>query len=252
MERNFSRFEGHIESLIEGSFARLFAGRLHPRDVAVRLARAMEDNAELGPGGREFAPDSYTVVFNSRDYKAIVDSDPDLVRKLGDEVVLMARAADMGLVRKPKVELVVGDNIPVASVTVTASHTEAGQTETMDASELFLNEPDIPDAALTFEDGRQINLDRPVINIGRHRENHVILEDPGASRHHAQLRLRFGKYTLFDIKSTAGTRVNGEEVEKALLKSGDVIQIASTKLTYTEIDKPAKTQSMEIPDLPTE
>ena len=52
MDKNrFSQFEDRIQMLVEGGFARLFAGRLKPRDVALRLARAMEDEADLDEMG---------------------------------------------------------------------------------------------------------------------------------------------------------------------------------------------------------
>ena len=37
------RFETLAEQLVEGTFERLFRTRLHPSDVARRLARALED-----------------------------------------------------------------------------------------------------------------------------------------------------------------------------------------------------------------
>ena len=48
-KRRIANFEDNLERLIEGGFARLFRGDLQPRDVAVQLIRAIEDNAL--PGG---------------------------------------------------------------------------------------------------------------------------------------------------------------------------------------------------------
>ena len=51
MKNGISRLESRVERLVEGTFARLFAGRLHPREVALQLARAMEDNVLPTPDG---------------------------------------------------------------------------------------------------------------------------------------------------------------------------------------------------------
>ena len=78
-------------------------------------------------------------------------------------------------------------------------------------------------------------LDKPVINLGRQRDNDVIVDDPTVSRHHAQIRLRFGNYVLFDLGSSGGTTVNGHPVQERVLQSGDVIGLARSRgLLYIE------------------
>jgi pSer/pThr/pTyr-binding forkhead associated (FHA) protein len=84
------------------------------------------------------------------------------------------------------------------------------------------------------EDRRVIPLDREVVNVGRSRQNHVILDDQRVSRHHAQLRLRFGRYTLYDLDSRSGTLVNGQPVQEWVLQPGDVIALGDVNLIYTE------------------
>ena len=47
-----ARFEALAERLVEGTFARLFAGRLRPLEVATHLTRALEDDQVLSPDGK--------------------------------------------------------------------------------------------------------------------------------------------------------------------------------------------------------
>jgi pSer/pThr/pTyr-binding forkhead associated (FHA) protein len=77
-------------------------------------------------------------------------------------------------------------------------------------------------------------LREPVITVGRSQDNHIILDDPHISRHHAQIRLRFGQYTLFDADSQSGTYVNDVPVREHRLQSGDVIRLGATSLVYME------------------
>jgi pSer/pThr/pTyr-binding forkhead associated (FHA) protein len=56
------------------------------------------------------------------------------------------------------------------------------------------------------------------------------------SRHHLQLRLRFGVYVLFDIRSQSGTFVNNNCRSRTPSQRGDVIQIGKSQLVYIEDD----------------
>ncbi|MBZ0288066.1 MAG: FHA domain-containing protein, partial [Anaerolineae bacterium] len=72
--------------------------------------------------------------------------------------------------------------------------------------------------------------------IGRSHENDVILDDQHVSRFHAQVRLRFGHYVIFDADSASGTFVNDVRVREHRLQTGDVIRIGGTSLVYMQDD----------------
>ena len=58
------------------------------------------------------------------------------------------------------------------------------------------------------------------------------MTDKGASRRHAQIRMKDGHYTLTDLGSTNGTRLNGQTVQSRELADGDRITIGTTVLEY--------------------
>lgn len=239
LEDSFARLEEQIERLVEGGFARFFAGRLHPREVAIALARALEDHAREGENGQLFAPDVFAVRLNPHDHAAVLGTHPDLASYLSAEIIEMARQAGLILVQQPEVRLLADSRIAEHQVTVSASHTapELETTATMNRDSLPLPaEETLPQAALILDNGaRQIPLDRPVVNIGRHRTNYVILDDPNVSRQHAQIRLRKGHFVLFDLGSSGGTTVNGQPVRERVLLPGDVVTLAgSCSLIYVE------------------
>src|SRR5258707_14504472 len=93
----FSRVEERIEQLVEGTFARLFAGRLQPREVAVHLARALEDNSLSGPNGILLAPNTFYVCLHPDDHAAITIAEPHLIEFLADTVIDLANRAGMRL-----------------------------------------------------------------------------------------------------------------------------------------------------------
>jgi hypothetical protein len=76
--------------------------------------------------------------------------------------------------------------------------------------------------------GREFNLIEGETTIGRGKENVIQVLDPKASRAHAVIRFQFGRYTLEDLGSSGGTRINGELVTTAELQNGDIITIGET------------------------
>jgi hypothetical protein len=233
---NLSRFEDHIQRLVEGGFARLFAGRLHPYEVAIALARAMEDHLQQHET-EQHGPDVYTVRINPTDHSAILQTGPDIAEQLAAELVELARVGGVSLTRIPEVQLLADEDIPPRQIAVSARHSKLGHdtTQAMPLDDMRQQMThNAPRATLILDDQREVALDQPIINIGRQHDNSIIFDIPGISRHHVQIRLRFGHYVLFDLGSTAGTTVNGERVQERVLQSGDVIRLSDSVLIYVE------------------
>jgi pSer/pThr/pTyr-binding forkhead associated (FHA) protein len=60
--------------------------------------------------------------------------------------------------------------------------------------------------------------------IGRSADTEVQIDDPSVSACHAQLVYCAGVYTLTDLKSTNGTKVNGQYIKTHLLRDSDRIR----------------------------
>ena len=97
---------------------------------------------------------------------------------------------------------------------------------------------------LTYNDGsgavqdfvpevRPIPLGAPVITIGRHPDNMVVLSHPQVSGRHARLELVQGGYRIVDMGSTNHVYVNTQRVTSQFLQPGDEIRIGPYKFTYT-------------------
>ncbi len=240
MPDHLARFEDRIQRLIEGGLARLFAGELHPREVAARLARAMEDHAYTDADGSLAAPAIYLIRLNPEAHRAILEASPSLADSLAQELVELAQLSGLSLARFPEVRLLADPTIEPHHVHITARAHRDGLDTTEALAMPGAATPEQPTRATLIVNAQQhIALDRPLLNIGRHRDNHLILEDPRVSRHHAQIRLRFGRHVLFDIGSPGRTLVNGRPVREAVLQSGDVITLSGVSLIYVEDAAPA-------------
>ena len=73
-----------------------------------------------------------------------------------------------------------------------------------------------------------------VTTLGRAKDNEVYLLDPRLSRHHARIVREGERFVLEDLGSRNGTVLNGERVERAVLKPGDEIQIGDSSIRFGE------------------
>ena len=82
--------------------------------------------------------------------------------------------------------------------------------------------------------GKEFILDKPAMVIGRTDENDVWLDHRSISRHHAKVVLENGRYSIEDLQSSNGVRVNGEEYGKVELRRADVIDLGHVRLRFVE------------------
>lgn len=67
--------------------------------------------------------------------------------------------------------------------------------------------------------------------VGRATRADFIMDAPLVSRVHCRLTAGAAELEVLDLESTNGTFVNGERVERALLKSGDRLGVGRVELT---------------------
>lgn len=100
-----------------------------------------------------------------------------------------------------------------------------------------------PGRHLAIEDGDEVlfvALDRPVLHVGRSPSADIVLDDASVSRRHAVIARQDGETVLLDDRSRHGVLVNGERVDRAVLRSGDVIEIGAVPLRYIEVSPDAQ------------
>jgi phosphoserine phosphatase RsbU/P len=78
-------------------------------------------------------------------------------------------------------------------------------------------------------------LNRPRITIGRSARNDLCVEDPFASRLHAEVRSRGDSFWLSDLGSANGTLLNDVRMTApVMLRDGDVIRIGETAIEFND------------------
>jgi VWFA-related protein len=74
------------------------------------------------------------------------------------------------------------------------------------------------------------------INVGRARDNQIVLEDPTVSRHHAWIKSEGEDFLVFDVGSGNGTFVNDDRVtEPRRLENGDVVRFGDATFVFTKV-----------------
>lgn len=255
------RLENWIEQLVEEPFVRLFSGRLLPHTVARHIARALEDGERVGADGMPEAPGRYRVALHPEDLAALTRHHPDFDLRLAEALETLTKRIAFRLTEPPIIYLQADAGLPLHAVRITPAdrlpRTEE-RTRDFDLAPATLFAPDEADcvrAYLVIQGQRTFDLIAPMVTVGRALDNDLIIEDPGISRYHAQLRRRYGRYILQDMGSSSGTLVNGFPIQEIVLRPGDLISLSDAELLYAE-DAPGRrgrgggTQPLQPPEAP--
>jgi ABC-type multidrug transport system ATPase subunit len=92
---------------------------------------------------------------------------------------------------------------------------------------------------LLFRDSRprtqklsEIELNQPVIRLGRNPSNTIHLEHPTVSAVHAEIRKSNGNFELIDLESSNGTFVNGLRIKRKVLQRRDRISLGAMQFVF--------------------
>lgn len=245
MSQALNRLEARLQRLIEEGTARLFSGEDMRKELEARLCESMETEVAFNAEGQLVAPHVYTIEVNTAHAEAL-KSNAVLLDELSAEMVRQAEELQIHLLERPVVHISPAEDMPTGEFRVRCA--AAGKTleETQSLKGLQqIKGPRIPPGAFLIVNGAEIySLTEAIINIGRKKDNQLVLDDPHVSRRHAQLRAITGQYHFFDLSSTGGSEINGQKVKNAVLHAGDVIRLAGVPLIFgqDEMEAPGETQ----------
>jgi hypothetical protein len=244
-----AQLESFLERLFEAPAGRLGA-TLQPILLTKRIERAMDTGKAFGAAGI-IVPNRYDLHLHPADFAAFEPYRGSLEDDLAHGAAARARREHYHLVARPTVTLVADPAVPRGDVRVAANVVDvAGEPapEPMPAQPadhtMVLartgHEPAPSDSAsraylLVHTDGAprvRFDLGGALISIGRASDNDVIVDDPEVSRHHCQLKLQHGAYSLADLGSRNGSWINGQPVNEVALGPGDLIRIGSTEIEF--------------------
>jgi pSer/pThr/pTyr-binding forkhead associated (FHA) protein len=247
-ERNVSRRharilrnngEVHIEDL--GSYNGI---RVNNARIAERVNLRVSDQVQIGDyklylkaEGVEQVDDARTMPIERVDSQTATDVIPAVspsaapTQPLGipqTPIAASGLAAGQSLVGNPNRTLVaIADTDPAGRPVATAAAV-AALTATAGYGKLVVLSSNFA--------GKEFELSRPQMIIGRTDENDIVINHRSISRNHAKLVREpdTGRYTISDLQSSNGVRVNGQDYGKVELRRGDVVDLGHVRLRFVE------------------
>lgn len=243
-----SRFEGFMETMVEGSAKRLFRSPVTAAEITRRLERAMESQQTITVD-RVIVPNFYRAFLNPEDFRAFEPIQIELEREMANYLRDLARERGFTLLQHPAVDVAPDPAVGRRSIQVVAemgsgNMQTGGDTEGLDSTQVIQskNAPQQRQAGMSAELVMQtangvhsFPLEANMLTIGRGLNNDIVLEDPRISRQHAQLRFKSRRFLISDQGSTNGTYVNGNPVTtEQVLRNGDIVSLGGLELVFQQ------------------
>lgn len=248
------RFEKRLENLVEGTFAKVFRGVVHPVEIASAMQREAEAHKAILAGGRALVPNRYVIDLSPYDHSRLAPYAAALAQELAQTQAEYIGEQGWTVYGDVIVEIERGEGLDTGMFRVTAEVYTGGQQPEPAPQQGGYEQPysgppagpegygggappmppqqQTPNARMVSNDGRQFALAIGSTIIGRGEQAQLRLADVGISRRHARLDFDGTRVVLTDLGSTNGTVVNGQRISAVALRPGDVVQFGTTSLTF--------------------
>ncbi|KKK06279.1 MULTISPECIES: DUF3662 and FHA domain-containing protein [unclassified Micromonospora] len=244
------RFEKRLEGLVEGAFAKVFKGVVHPVEILNAMQREAEAHKAILAGGRTLVPNRYVIDLSPYDHSRLAPYAAALAQELAQSQAEFIGEQAWTVYGDVIVEIERGEGLDTGMFRVTAEVYTGGDVAPVSAPGGYDAAPAYPaydqgggygpppghgggrNVRLVSGDGRTYPLQMGSTVIGRGDQANLRLPDVGISRRHARLDFDGGQVVLTDLGSTNGTMVNGQRVSAVALNPGDMIQLGTTTLTF--------------------
>lgn len=244
------RFEKRLEGLVEGAFAKVFKGVVHPVEILNAMQREAEAHKAILAGGRTLVPNRYVIDLSPYDHSRLAPYAAALAQELAQSQAEFIGEQAWTVYGDVIVEIERGEGLDTGMFRVTAEVYTGGEVAPVSAPGYDAGQPAYPaydqgggygpppghgggrNVRLVSGDGRTYPLQMGSTVIGRGDRANLRLPDVGISRRHARLDFDGGQVVLTDLGSTNGTMVNGQRVSAVALNPGDMIQLGTTTLTF--------------------
>lgn len=219
------RFEQRVDRAVNGAFAKAFKSELQPVEIASALQNEMDARAAVVSRSRTVVPNVYTVHVSPEDYERLSVYDETLMAEFAVMIRDYAQQQQYSFLGSVTVAMQPDAERPQGTVDI-VSEAKVDHEVAPAAGFPAGSAPRVEGTSGTF------GLTRAVTRIGRGNDADIRIDDPGVSRHHAEIRIVGPEVVIKDLGSTNGTYVNGTLVAEQPLRDGNVITIGSSNLTF--------------------
>ena len=229
------RFEKGIERAVNGAFAKAFRSEVQPVEIASALRRELDDRANIVTRGRTLAPNTFVVELGPADSERLGDWEEALGDELRAVVEEHAIQQQYTMVGRVTVGFEQAEDLDTGVFRVRSTTTKRARSDhpaepaKAPAQASAPSPAGVPHVSLEI-DGRTHQLSQTSTVLGRGQEADIVLDDPGVSRQHVEVRVEGSGVTARDLGSTNGTFVDGERVRSGALAEGSRITVGRTRI----------------------
>jgi hypothetical protein len=216
-------FEKKLDRMVNGAFAKAFKSEVQPVEIAAGLQRELDDRATVVSRARTVVPNVFVVELSAADYERLSAFEATVNDELASLVREYAQQQRYAFVGAAQVTLAQDDGLGTGVFRI-RSEVRPGEQPDVAVPVDVNGEPHLEVDGITYPL-------LAVTRLGRGTDVDIRIDDPGVSRHHAEITLGTD-VTLRDLGSTNGTLVNGRMVSSVVLTDGSRIQLGTTTLTY--------------------
>ncbi|SDB88370.1 Inner membrane component of T3SS domain-containing protein [Sanguibacter gelidistatuariae] len=220
------RFEKSVERAVNNTFARVFRSELKPVEMASALRREVDDRAAAVDRDRTVVPNEFTISLSVDDFAQVEGWGAEaLADELATNVTQYAGTQHYAFVGPVTVTFEEVEGLEVGRFDIRSS-TARGAVAPATSAAPSSRHP------LVDIDGQRYLLTGPVTVIGRGAEADIVVDDPGVSRRHLEIRVTPDGVVATDMGSTNGLFVEGHQVPAATLLDGNSLTIGRTRIMF--------------------
>jgi hypothetical protein len=248
--------ETKLADLVEGTFGRVFRSEVRPVELARKLAREMDEHKTVSVS-RVYVPNEYVIWLSAEDRERLENVEDSLIEELSAYLLEHARREKLALLSRPQIEFQTDERLALGEFGIQARLVrpagDAGAGEEAQAEQADHGNTMIystagrirgpveeaqgaaaPTRALLLAEGRRHVIGAAGALVGRSRDCDIVLADANVSRRHAEIRpAAAGTWTIADLGSTNGVRVNGRQIQGvAALTAGDRIVLGTAEIVF--------------------
>jgi hypothetical protein len=248
--------ETKLADLVEGTFGRVFRSEVRPVELARKLAREMDEHKTVSVS-RVYVPNEYVIWLSAEDRERLENVEDSLIEELSAYLLEHARREKLALLSRPQIEFQTDERLALGEFGIQARLVrpagDAGAGEEAQAEQADHGNTMIystagrirgpveeaqgaaaPTRALLLAEGRRHVIGATGALVGRSRDCDIVLADANVSRRHAEIRpAAAGTWTIADLGSTNGVRVNGRQIQGvAALTAGDRIVLGTAEIVF--------------------
>lgn len=252
-----SDLESKLAGLVEGTFGRVFKTEVRPVELARGLAKEMDAHRTQSLS-RTYVPNEFVVWLSRQDRGRYDGMEQEVADELSAYVLEHARQEGLSLVATPRISFETDPALDLGEFGIQArlvreparasrpaerapEPAEFGRTMVHSTAER-LQEPLQrerrgreglrPRTAYLLAEGKRMPVGPRGVVLGRSRDCDLVLADANISRHHAEVRPAGEGWTVDDLGSTNGVRVNGRPVDGPTpVGPGDRIELGTVRVS---------------------